>query len=116
MLEIEDSEDYARIYTEESFWDKARKFAKKAGYGLISRAMTLYYTSRDPDTPKWAKSVIYTALGYFILPIDWIPDIAPVAGYTDDLAVILSAFAVISAHIKEEHKELAKQKLQAWFK
>ena len=77
---------YEKKYTEDSFWDKVVKFAKTAGREVIEKALWLYYAAQQPNTPLWAKTAIYGALGYFISPIDAIPDITPVIGYADDPA------------------------------
>ena len=69
----------------------------------------------DSDTPGWAKTIIVGALGYFVLPTDAIPDLVPVAGYTDDLGTIGTALAIVAAHIKQEHKDKAKEKIDIWF-
>ena len=63
----------------------------------------------DADTPVWAKGIIIGALGYFISPVDAIPDIVPVVGYTDDLGALAIALAAIAAHIKDEHVAKAKR-------
>jgi uncharacterized membrane protein YkvA (DUF1232 family) len=57
----------------------------------------------------------YTALGYFILPIDAIPDIIPVVGYTDDLAGLVGALGAVSMYITNDVKKLAAQKMKNWF-
>jgi uncharacterized membrane protein YkvA (DUF1232 family) len=66
-------------------------------------------------TPVGAKSIIVGALGYFISPVDAIPDIIPVAGYTDDLGVLTMAFATVAMHVKDVHGDMAKEKLKQWF-
>jgi uncharacterized membrane protein YkvA (DUF1232 family) len=107
--------EFSREYTEESFWDKLMKFARNAGKEIIERALTLYYTLQDEDTPKWAKSVIIGTLGYFVLPADAIPDLTPMVGFSDDLGAIVSAFAIVAANIKQDHINQAQEKLQLWF-
>jgi len=102
-------------YTEGGFWDKTVNFAKSAGKEVIEKALWLFYAAHDPLTPTWAKGVIYGALGYFISPIDAIPDITPIIGYTDDLGVLAAAVATVSMHITAEVKEKASQKLKDWF-
>ena len=103
---------YAREYDERSFWEKVRRFALKAGKHVIREAMVLYYCLRDPDTPGRAKAIIIGALGYFILPFDCIPDLIPVAGFTDDLAVLIIATKTVLAHVKPEHRARAKELLK----
>lgn len=112
---MSDNKEYEKEFSDEGFWDKVTKYAKKAGKKVIEPSLKMYYAAQDADTPIWAKSIIYGALGYFILPIDLVPDVAPVVGYTDDLTTIAAALAAVAAHIKEEHSELARVKMQQWF-
>lgn len=105
----------AEEFSEDGFWGKIKKYAKKAGREVIEKALWLYYAAQDPATPLWAKTTIYGALAYFISPIDAIPDIVPVAGYTDDLSVLIGAVATVSMYITREIKEKSAQKLSDWF-
>ena len=75
----------------------------------------LYYASRRPDVPRWAKLTIYAALAYFILPLDAIPDFAPLAGYSDDLGALSAALLTVAHYIDDEVKEKARRRLQKWF-
>jgi uncharacterized membrane protein YkvA (DUF1232 family) len=106
---------YAKKYTQDSFWDKVVKFARTAGREVIEKALWLYYAAQQPNTPLWAKTAIYGALGYFISPIDAVPDITPVIGYADDLAVLAAAVATVATYITAEVKESAAEKLRGWF-
>lgn len=94
---------------------KSKRHAKKAGEKALSPALEMYYAAQDSDTPLWAKSTIYGALDYFIMPVDAVPDITPMMGYTDDIGIMAGALAVVAAHIKEEHAERAKATLKRWF-
>jgi uncharacterized membrane protein YkvA (DUF1232 family) len=107
--------NYGASYSDDSFWDKVKHYAKAAGEGVLTPALKMYYAATDADTPLWAKTAIYGALGYFISPIDAIPDIVPLAGYTDDLGVLTAAIAATAAHIKDEHVEKARTTLAQWF-
>ena len=107
--------DYKAHYTDSGFWDKAKGYAKVAGKAALEPALKMYYSATDKDTPLWAKTAIYGALGYFISPIDAIPDFLPVAGYTDDIAVLVAAAATVAAYIKEEHVRKARDTLRQWF-
>ncbi|MDN6297539.1 MAG: DUF1232 domain-containing protein [Halomonas sp.] len=111
----DDIQQHERDYSEEGFWKKTTRHAKQAGEGTITQALKLYYAARDPDTPTWAKTTIYGALGYFISPIDALPDFTPVLGYTDDLGVMAAAIGIVATHIKDEHREQARQTLKRWF-
>jgi uncharacterized membrane protein YkvA (DUF1232 family) len=107
--------EYADRYSEESFWEKLAKYALAAGRELIEMVLTIYYCMLDKDTPEWAKAIIIGALGYFISPVDAVPDVVPVVGYTDDLAVLGAAFMAVAAHIKPEHKKKARKTMRTWF-
>lgn len=67
-----------------------------------------------PRHPKWARRVIYGALGYFVLPLDAIPDLAPLVGYTDDLGVMTAALATVAFAITDDVKAQARGKLDQW--
>ena len=102
-------------YSEQSFWNKVKRYAKVAGKEVIGKALQLYYALEEPETPAWARATIYGALGYFILPLDIIPDIAPVVGFTDDLGAIVMALAAVSSCINDEVRRKAADKLAEWF-
>lgn len=74
----------------------------------------MFYALQDADTPRWARGVILTALGYFILPLDAIPDIMPVAGYADDAATTATAILIVAAHVRQLHIMKAKAMLDRW--
>lgn len=106
---------YSSSYNEKSLWEKIKRVAVAAGVEVIEKVLTLYYCLNDSDTPAWAKTVIISVLGYFIVPLDAIPDMAPLAGYTDDLGALGYAFMMVMMHIKEEHKAKAKAQIKGWF-
>ena len=102
-------------YSGADFWIKLKLSAKAAGRELVEKSLWLYYAARRPDTPLWAKTVVYSALAYFILPTDAIPDFIPITGYTDDMAAIATAVATITNYIDDEVKNLANKRLKCWF-
>lgn len=102
-------------YSESRFWDKVKQYAKVAGSEVIEKALWLFYAAQRPETPAWAKAVIYGALAYFILPTDAIPDLAPLVGYTDDLGALAAAIGMVSLYISDEVKEKASRKMLDWF-
>lgn len=90
------------------------KFLGK-GKEVIEKALQLYYAMQAPNTPTWAKAVIIAALGYFISPIDAIPDVVPFVGFADDLGVLVAALAAVATYITDEVKNKADAKLDEWF-
>ena len=51
------------------------------------------------------------ALAYFVLPTDFIPDVLPIIGYSDDAAVLAAAIKLVSSHIRPDHREAAQRAL-----
>lgn len=109
---IKDSQKY---YSEEGLWEKIIKVAKAAGVKVIHLVLLLFYTAQAPTTPLQQKIIIYGALGYFILPIDLIPDGIPLGGYSDDFAVLLFCIKTVYDNITPEIKQKAESKLHDWF-
>ena len=108
-------EKYQDRYNEQDFAAKITKAAKKAGIKVIYLALLLYYVLKSPKVKMADKGKIWGALGYFILPVDFIPDFIPVAGYTDDLAALLWAFYSVAKNVTPEIEAQAKRKLHDWF-
>ena len=109
------SKGFENAFSDDGFWGKVTKFAKTAGKEVIEKALWLYYAAQNPQTPLWAKTTIYGALGYLISPIDAIPDVTPVVGYADDLGVLVAAVAAVAVYITDEVKALTAKKLKDWF-
>ncbi len=103
---------YKKYYSQDDFWTKVGKYAIKAGAELIGKALEFYYVLREPDTPAWVKGLCVGALGYFITPVDIIPDVIPIIGFTDDLAVFLLTTSAVSRYISPEIKRKAREKLK----
>ena len=70
-----------------------------------------YYCAIDPDTPVKVKLVLFAALGYFVLPIDAVPDVVTGLGFTDDATVLATALGIVGAHISEPHRIAARRLL-----
>ncbi|HEY9626313.1 MAG TPA: YkvA family protein [Coleofasciculaceae cyanobacterium] len=100
---------------DQDLWQKLKGFASTAGKEVIEKALILFYAAQRPETPLWAKTVIYSALAYFVLPTDAIPDFIPVTGYADDLATLVTALGAVALCITPEVKDAAKQKVNDWF-
>jgi len=105
----------SQAYSEKNFWNKVQKYALSAGVKVIYAVLLLYYALKEPKTPSWAKGVIFSALGYFISPLDAIPDIVPIAGYTDDLGVLALALVAVGMFIDNNVKSKAREKILEWF-
>ena len=58
--------------------------------------LSAYYCAFDRDTPMHVKAALMAALAYFVLPIDVMPDVMPLLGYTDDAAVLATAIRMVA--------------------
>lgn len=105
----------AHYYSPPRFRAKLGRYARRAGREVVEKALWLYFAAQRPDTPRWAKTTVYGALGYLILPLDAVPDVVPVAGYSDDLGVLALAVATLAAHIDAGVRGRATQVLARWF-
>ncbi len=99
----------------ERFWQKLKKFAKRAGAKVVYCALLMYYAFKRKETPGWAKTAILGALAYFLSPIDFIPDLTPLFGFTDDLSVLVTGLITIGSYINADIKSQAKVKMEQWF-
>jgi len=108
-------EDYKASYSEKKLWKKLKKFAAAIGAKMTYTILLMFYAYKRKDTPRWAKNIVLGALGYLIAPIDAIPDISPIIGFTDDLGVLSFGLVSIAAYVNEDVKEQARQKLHKWF-
>ena len=110
-----DYKKYTNYFTDSKFWEKMKEVAKKVGLKVTSYALILYYVLEKDDVPLKDKIIITGALGYFILPIDLIPDFIPLAGYTDDVAGMLFAIKKCMNYVDDEIREQVSAKLVSWF-
>jgi len=92
------------------FENKAKKLVGRIKF--LQDAVGLYYCAIDPKTETWVKVLAFSALAYFIIPLDAIPDYIPIAGYIDDAGIIASAIKKLSDKINEEHRSKAKELLE----
>lgn len=108
-------EPFKKKFSENKFWKKISAQVKKIGMKTIYMALLLFYAYKRKDTPLWAKNIVLGTLGYFISPIDFIPDLAPLLGYTDDAGMLALGLVIISSYIDQDVKANARKKLSSWF-
>ena len=106
---------YTGSYSEKSFWDKLKSQACMLGEDAVYNILLLYYVMTDSEVPFKVKMEIVGALGYLILPLDAIPDCITVAGYTDDIAVIMFVVGQVSCYITPEIRSKARNKADKLF-
>ena len=107
--------DHAKAFAPELIMPLLNRVFSKAGINVVSSVLQLYYLVRSPNVPLWAKSAICASLGYFIITPDAIPDVTPILGFTDDLAVLSSALASVASYLTPEIRAKVRTRLQGWF-
>ena len=107
--------NYGGKFSKRDFAEKIGRIAKRAGAKLVYAALILYYTLQSDKVSKKDKAIIIGALGYMISPLDAIPDAIPIAGLTDDLAVLLYVLKKVWSDIDPEIQAKAKKRLSKWF-
>jgi uncharacterized membrane protein YkvA (DUF1232 family) len=98
----------ARVRRE--FWPKFRRFVAKLPFA--EELLAAYFCAFDRATPRHVQVVLIGALAYFILPFDFIPDMLPAIGFTDDAAVLATAVRMVATHITPAHYEAARRVLE----
>lgn len=106
---------YEQHYNDSSFLDKVTKYGKLIGITALYKAVQLWFVLQKPDVPAGTKAVIMGALGYLIAPLDFLPDLLPVLGYTDDMVAITFALIKVQGYIDEEVERKSKKLLTKIF-
>jgi uncharacterized membrane protein YkvA (DUF1232 family) len=92
------------------FWIKFKRVVAKLPFA--EDLLSAYYCAFDKETPRHVQAALLGAIAYFILPFDFIPDMMPVLGFTDDAAVLATAIRMVAGHIKPEHRDAARAALK----
>ena len=74
--------------------------------------LAAYYCAFDKETPRHVQAALLGAIAYFILPFDFVPDMLPLLGFTDDAAILATAIRTVAAHITPDHRDAARAALK----
>jgi uncharacterized membrane protein YkvA (DUF1232 family) len=88
------------------FWHKLKRLAVRLPFA--EDLLAAYYCAFDRNTPRHVQAALLGAIAYFILPFDFIPDMLPVLGFTDDAAILATALRMVASHITPEHRDAAR--------
>ena len=92
------------------FWIKLKRVV--ANLPFAEDLLAAYYCAFDKQTPRHVQVALLGAIAYFILPFDFIPDMMPILGFTDDAAVLATAIRMVATHIRPEHRDAARAVLK----
>ena len=92
------------------FWGKFKRVVVRLPFA--EDLLAAYYCAFDKQTPRHVQATLLGAIAYFILPFDFIPDMMPILGFTDDAAVLATAIRLVAGHITPEHRAAARAMLK----
>ena len=98
---------FEKDYSDDSFWDKVKNYAKSAGEAALEPALKMYYAATDADTPPGQNHYLWCAR-IFHFTAGRRTRYPPLVGYTDDVC-FCAAVAATASHIKAEHVAKAKR-------
>lgn len=106
--------EYKKFFSTRKYFNLLKLKPGKIGSKAMYTSMLLFYAFKRQETPSWAKNIILGTLGYLISPIDLLPDLTPVLGYTDDIGMLSFGLVTIASFINKEVKEKASSQLTKW--
>lgn len=92
-----------------NFWRKLKRVAARIPFA--EELLAAYYCAFDKETPLSVKATLAAAIAYFVLPVDAVPDVLPVIGFTDDAAVLATAIKLVADNVRPAHRAAARNKL-----
>ena len=96
--------------------DKLRPWALKAGRVATRPLLQFYYVMDDDNTSTLDRVLIYAAIIYTILPIDFIPSVIyKFLGILDDGVAMLFVYKKIKDKITPEINAQVEDTLNEWF-
>ena len=115
QITAKELQKYQEKFSEEGLLQKISRYGRLIGIEALYKAVQLWYVLQKPDVPAKQKALIMGALGYLISPLDFIPDLVPVLGYSDDLVAIAFALIQVQGYIDDEVRSKAKKLLSKFF-
>ncbi|MBI5132823.1 MAG: DUF1232 domain-containing protein [Rhodopseudomonas palustris] len=88
------------------FWHKIKRVAVHLPFA--EDILAAYYCAFDRQTPRHVQVALLGAIAYFVLPFDFVPDLLPILGFTDDAAILATALRMVASNITPAHREAAR--------
>lgn len=113
---MKDIRKYKKHFNLSAFNSKMNRVIRVVGVRGIYTVLLLFYSLKQKDTPVWARNVVVGVLGYFISPVDALPDLTPFIGYTDDIGLLGFGLVAIAAYITNDIRGKAQSDVHKFFK
>ncbi len=68
--------------------------------GLLSRLVKAYVSGQYRQLPTKTLISVLAALVYFVSPVDFIPDVLPILGFADDIALLVWVFNSLTTDLE----------------
>ena len=91
-----------------------KKILVRAGRSIAAPALEAYELLIDSSTPPQVRLTMLAALIYLILPIDLIPDLIPIAGFSDDVVALTFLLNSCRMYVTPAIRQRAINKLNNW--
>ena len=96
--------------------DRLRPWALKTGRKAARPLLQFYYVMEDEKTSTLDRLLIYAAIAYTVLPMDYIPaSIYKFLGILDDGVAVMYVYKKIKSRITPEINAKVDDKLNEWF-
>jgi uncharacterized membrane protein YkvA (DUF1232 family) len=82
-------------------WKDLKKEDAKEKFFVLGRLIKAYATGQYKAIPWKTFLIIVAAVIYFLNPLDFIPDLIPIAGLADDFAVLLWVYNAVSGEVEK---------------
>lgn len=98
-------------------WNNLKGFAKRMGRRTARTPLLLYYVLKSDTTSKKDKAIIYAALAYLILPVDFIRSQRfGLLGWVDEYLSIHIVFDRMQKYITPAMYTQAEKQLDEWMR
>lgn len=91
-------------------WERINRWARN----LVNDGFTLWFCCQHLQMPLVPKILAVLVVGYFLSPIDLIPDFIPVLGYLDELILLPGCIYLILKMVPEPVLAECRAKAKAW--
>ncbi len=87
------------LFSEANFWQKVKSLPAESYCALLQTALTLYALLISGELTKTQSIAIIVVLGYFISPVDALPDVLPLLGYSDDVSLLMATLQQFQSEV-----------------
>lgn len=108
-------EKFKNFYNENAFIQKIKEFIRQIGSNGAYNAFRIYYALKEGHLSVTDKILVMAALGYFIAPIDLIPDFFGLIGLTDDAIVLGFVTKKLGERVTPEIDKKAREQVYKYF-